>query len=535
MKNNISWRQFEAGREYNNRIGFYEGYAKCERFYRGDQWQSVPQGPLPTPVFNYIRRITDFLITQVSYTNVDIVYSDENLPFVKDKNHRERIEKAVALLNRHAAYRWDKCRLDRVVRGALLDAALCGDGVFFTYWDPSVRTGQAYTGDFVTVTLDSSNLFVANVNSTDLQSQEYIIISGRQSAASLKAEALNSGASREDAEKIRPDEDLHYGAGDCAAYENTDISAEKATYILKFFRDENGYVVFEKSCKECLIKRVVTAQKLYPVCMFNWIPTKNSYHGTSPVKPLIQNQKYINKAYALAMKHMIDSAFSKVVYDKTRVPEWTNEVGQAIGVVGGDVGGVAKTIDPGEMDERFTEIVENVIQNTKDSMGATDASLGEANPNNTSAIVALQESNAITLDFVRNSLFACLEELAAIWVDFMCAYYADGRMVLCDNLEALPLDCRLLREELIAARVDVGTSTRYSKASALSELTKLLAGGHITIKQYLERVPDEVVPKRQALIDELEGVSLGEANEAKVKTEKMKTEPESEAVIYGKR
>ncbi len=507
MKENIAWRQFEAGRDYNRRIGLYENVTLCERFYRGDQWKTVASGPLPTPVFNYIRRITDYLITQIASSNVDILYSDENLPFVTDKNHRERIEKAVDLLNRHAAFRWEKCALDRTVRTALLDAALSGDGVFFTYWDPTIRTGQVYTGDFVTVTIDNTNLFVADVNSTDIQSQDYIIISGRESAKKLQDEALACGASHTDAMKIRPDEDLHYGSGDCAAYENLDASMEKATYIIKFSRDERGYIQFEKSTQNCVIKRVATGLRLYPVAMFNWIPTKNSYHGTSPITPLIQNQKYINKAYALAMKHMIDSAFTKVVYDKTRIPEWTNEVGQAIGVVGGDIHGVAASIDHGDIDDRFTEIVENVIGNTKDSMGATEASLGEASPNNTSAIIALQESNHMTLDFVRSALFGCIEELAAIWVDFMCAYYADGRMVLAGYDVPYDLDCRVLREELISARVDVGTSTRYSKASALAELTKLLDGGHITLKQYLERIPDGVIPGRESLIAELDGTA----------------------------
>lgn len=507
MKNNLSWRQFEAGREYDRRIGLYENYTQCERFYRGDQWKSVASGPLPTPVFNYIRRITDFLVSQVASTNVDIIFSDENLPFISDGHHRERISEAVSLLNRHAAFRWEKCRLDRLIRTALLDAALSGDGVFFTYWDPTVRTGQAYTGDFVTVTLDATNIFVANVNSADIQSQEYVIISGRESVSKLRAEAIAGGASREQAEKIRPDGDLHYGAGDCAMYENPDVSCEKATYIIKFTRDENGYVQFEKSTRDCIVRRTVTGLRLYPIAMFNWLPTKNSYHGTSPITQLIQNQKYINKAYALMMKHMIDSAFSKVVYDKTRIPEWTNEVGQAIGVVGGDLSGVAATLSPGEMDERFADIIEGVIHHTKDSMGATDASLGDASPTNTSAIIALQEANAISLDTVRSSLYTCLEELAAIWVDFMCAYYADGRMVLTSDGEASALDCRVLREELIGARVDVGASTRYSKASAFSELTRLLDGGHITLKQYLERVPDGVIPAREALITEIGEVS----------------------------
>ncbi len=516
MTQNISWRQFEAGRDYNRRIGLYENVTSCERFYRGDQWHSVAKGPLPTPVFNYIRRITDFLVAQVASNNVDIVYSDENLPFISDKHHRERVNKAVELLNKNAAFRWEHCRMDNLIHRVLLDAALSGDGVFFTYWDPSIKTGQVYTGDFVTVTLDNTNIFVSNVNSTDIQSQEYVIISGRESAQKLKNEALSCGASHDDAMKIRPDGDLHFGSGAYSAYENLDASGEKATYIIKFTRDENGYVQFEKSTRDCVIRRVCTGLRRYPLAMFNWIPTKNSYHGTSPVTPLIQNQKYVNKAYALMMKHMIDTAFSKVVYDKTRIPEWTNEVGQAIGVVGGDINGVAATISPGEMDDQFAAIIADVVKNSKDCMGATDTSLGETAPTNTSAIIALQESNAITLNTVRSSLYTCIEELAAIWVDFMCAYYADGRMLISGQNEVSPLDCRVLREELISARVDVGASTRYSKISALTELSKLLEGGHITFKQYLERVPDGVIPGRDVLISEIESevkTNGGEGND----------------------
>ncbi len=510
MKNNSAWRQFEAGREYNRRIGLYENYTLCERFYRGDQWKSVAAGGLPTPVFNYVRRIADYYISQIASANVDMTFSDENLPFITSEQHRERVSEAVKLLNDHTAFRWEKCRIDRVIRSALRDAVLSGDGIFFTYWDPTVRTGQAYTGDFVTVTLDATNLFVSNVNSTDIQSQEYVIVSGRESVNKLREEATRAGVSREMAEKIRPDGDVHYGAGDYAMQENPDASSEKATYIIKFTRDEDGYVQFEKHTREVMIKRVSTGLRLYPVCMFNWTPTKNSYHGTSPLTQLIQNQKYVNKAYALLMKHMIDTAFSKVVYDKTRIPEWSNEVGEAIGVVGGDLSSVASTISPGQMSERFADIIGDVVMHTKNSMGATDVSLGDAAPTNTSAIIALQEANSVSLDPVRTALYACLEELAAIWIDFMCAYYADGRMLLLRDGKASALDCRVLREELICARVDVGASSRYSKASALAELARLLDGGHITLAQYLERLPDGVIPGRDTLIAEITEVNEDE-------------------------
>ncbi len=510
MKNSLAWQQFEAGREYNRRIGLYENYTQCERFYRGDQWKNVAAGGLPTPVFNYVRRIADYYISQIASANVDMTFSDENLPFITSEAHRERVSEAVRLLNDHAAFRWEKCRIDRLIRAALRDAVLSGDGIFFTYWDPTVRTGQAYTGDFVTVTLDATNLFVANVNSADIQSQEYVIVSGRESVSRLREEAVRAGVSRETAEKIRPDGDIHYGAGDYAMQENPDASAEKATYVIKFTRDANGYVQFEKQTRDVTIKHVSTGLRLYPVCMFNWTPTKNSYHGTSPIAQLIQNQKYVNKAYALLMKHMIDTAFSKVVYDKTRIPEWSNEVGQAIGVVGGDLSSVASTVSPGQMSERFADVIGDVVEHTKNCMGATDVSLGDAAPTNTSAIIALQEANSVSLDPVRTSLYACLEELAAIWIDFMCAYYADGRMLLLRDGKAAALDCRLLREELICARVDVGASSRYSKASALSELARLLDGGHITLKQYLERMPDGVIPGRDTLISEITEVNENE-------------------------
>ncbi len=502
---NLSWRQYEAGRDYAHRIGYLENAAQNERFYRGDQWRSVNPGQLPTPVFNFVRRITDFLISQIAVENVDIVYSDENLPLVGDGETRERISEAIALVNRNAAFRWEKCRLDRLVRKALLDAALSGDGVFFTYWDASQKTGQALTGDFVTTTIDGANIFVADVNSTELQSQEYIIISGRESVRALREEALNNGASPEAVAKI-VDDNHDGGAGDCSTIE-TSGGLGRATYIIKFYRNREGFVCFEKSTRDCIIKTALTGLRLYPLAMFSWVPTKGSFHGSSPITPLIQNQKYVNKAYALLMKHMIDAAFSKVVYDKTRVPEWTNEVGQAIGVVGGNLEGVAATIQPGEMEADYTNVIDSVIKQTKDSMGATESSLGEVTPNNTSAILALQESNSMTLDLVRSSLYCALEELAEIWVDFMCAYYADGRMLLSED-GATVIDCRLLRGELIRARVDVGASARYSKTTALAVLSSLLDGGHITTKQYLERLPDGVLPQRERLIAELAAKEL---------------------------
>ncbi len=504
MNELTSWRQMEAGRAYLNRVGFYEETAVNERFYRGDQWRTAKTGGLPTPVFNFIRRIVDWMIAQIAADSIDITYSDERLPFLSGED-REKAAAAVGLCNRVAAYRWEQCRMDRMVREVLLDAALSGSGAFYTWWDPSQKTGFS-DGDFVTTRFDAGNIHVADVNSTDIQRQAYVILTGRQSVASLRDEAAENGASEEAVRRIVPDGDTSARSSDGAAVENADPSAEKATFVLRFTKNRDGYVMFEKSTRGCVVKSGLTGLRLYPVAMFSWTPRSHSYRGASPVTPLVQNQKYVNKAYALMMKHMIDTAFSKVVYDKTRVPEWTNEVGQAIGVVGGDLDGVAKTISPGAMEDGFLPLIESVVRQMKDASGSTEVSLGEAAPDNASAILALQETNAVSLDVVRAGLYAALEELAAIWVDFMCAYYGKERMLATAG-GAESFDCRTLGGMLMRARVDVGASVRLSKASTLAVLDRLLDSGRITLAQYLERIPDGVIMGRESLLDECRAAS----------------------------
>ena len=88
---------------------------------------------------------------------------------------------------------------------------------------------------------------------------------------------------------------------------------------ITFSENENGKVVFEKSTRDCVIRRAKTDCSLYPISYLNWIPAKNSFHGVSPITSLIPNQKFINRAYAMAMKHMTDTAFSKIIYAWTLI------------------------------------------------------------------------------------------------------------------------------------------------------------------------------------------------------------------------
>ncbi len=504
MKDNsttLTWRQYEAGKAYKRRIGLYENLKRNERYYRGDQWHGASVPDLPKPVFNIVRRIVDYLVCTVVSGNISIAYTDEDLPFTESAARRELLTRGVELLTRHAAYRWEKEKLSSVVYRLLLDAALSGDGVLYCHWDPSIRTGQPYTGDIVTRTVDNVDLFVADVNSTDLQSQEYIILSGRESVEALCREAKQYGTSSLDIKRIRPD-----GAEDGDAVELGNSSESKATYLIKFWR-ENGRVVYEKSTRGCVIRRVETGLRLYPVAYFNWYPTKNSFHGTSPVTGLIPNQRFINRAYAMVMKHMTDTAFSKVIYDKSKIPEWSNEVGEAIAAVGGgNIADAVSVVGVGSMQAGYLELIENAISNTKELCGATDTALGEKDPTNTSAILALQEAARIPLMQVRAAFCTCLEQLAAIWADMIFSYYPNGRLLTCkgEGLScAEACDYSRLRDALITAHVELGDLDSVSPITTQSVLDRLYADGALSAESYISLLPAGMIQNRERLLEEL--------------------------------
>lgn len=498
-----AWEQYEAGVEYKRRIGLYTAVRENERFYRGEQWEGVNSNGLPKPVFNIIKRIVSYMISTAASQPISVSYSDDSLNVVGSEKLKNQISDGIELLNKNVSYRLDKDKIEALVRGAMLDAALSGDGIFYTFWDPDVKTGQMYTGDIKTVLCDNTDLFVSNVNSRDIQRQDYVMLKGRDTVEHLKKEAISFGISQSDADKICADDATGTGAGDLF-----DVESEKdeyATFLIKFSRDEDGFVMWEKATQSVVIRRCKTKMKRYPIAYFSWENAKGSFIGNSPVTALIPNQKYINKAYAMVMKHMTDTAFSKVIYDKTLIPEWTNEVGEAVGVKGGDVREAAVALGVGNMQSGFLDVINLTMMHTKELMGATDAALGEVNPDNTSAILALQESSNMPLENIRQNLYACIEDLALNWAEMMFEYYPSGRLLpYFDGDESksgeMP-DYEVFKNSVIRARVDVGAGTKYSQIVAVNTLDKLLSGGFIGIEDYLQRLPDGIIADKKGLIE----------------------------------
>jgi len=449
--------------------------------------------------------VTDYLVADVAAGQITIRYTDNALPFLTRESDRIAVEAGLRALDGNAARRWRISRMNALIHKALLDAAITGDGIFYCWWDPDRRDGQLFHGDIRTDTVDNTSLFVADVNSSDLQSQDYIILSGRATVKSLQNEARAAGCSERAIASIKPDGDSDESAGDLASAELS--GAEKATYLLRFFR-ENGEVVFEKSTRGCLIRRVRTGLSLYPVAYFHWYDRNSCFHGSAPVSDMVANQKYVNTAYAMAMKHMSDTAFSKVVYDKSRIPEWSNGVGEAIAAMGGGcVSDAISVVGVGQMQEGYLDLISNVIETTRGLMGATEAALGDAAAHNTSAILALQEASAVGLAHVRAAFLRCVGELADIWADILCTYYAPERHILTEDAQGNPVaksaSYALLKKELLCATAEASNVGRYTPSATVAVLDKLLERGHLTLEEYLSLLPDGVIENKSELIKKI--------------------------------
>ena len=208
------------------------------------------------------------------------------------------------------------------------------------------------------------------------------------------------------------------------------------------------------------------------------------------------------------MKHMTDTAFSKVVYDKSKIPEWSNGVGEAIAAVGGgNVADAISVVGVGNMQDGYMELIENAMSVTKELMGATESALGNIDAKNTSAIIALQETSKVTLEQIRAAYYQCIEDMANVWADMMCSYYPKQRLLpygMGEDIAVGKVDFERLKRGVLCARIDVAPVARYSAATAQNMLDKLLEGGHISPASYVKRLPSGIVRDREALIEEIE-------------------------------
>lgn len=491
-------KEYDAAIKFNNGIDLYDCVNTNELFFVGRQWEGVQSNGLPTPVFNFLKRVVLFSVANVSTDNLKL--HAKPLPSTSKLGERG-LESLTNILNDQFVSIFEQNKMGGLIREFCRNAAVDGDGCLYTYWDADTETGQDAKGSIRTEVLMNTQVLFGNPNSRDVQSQPYILIERRLMLDEAKRIARNNGG---DTELIVAD------GKEVGDPHLDDLGGNKVTAILRLWKDEKTGSVWGYECTKhaVLRKKWDLGINLYPLVWMNWDYVQDCYHGQAMITGLIPNQIFVNKLFAMSMISLMTLAYPKVVYDKTKVAKWSNRVGASI-AVNGSVDNVAKIIDPASISPQISQFIDIAISYTQKFLGATDVALGDTRPDNTSAIIALQRAAATPMELTKQNLLQSIEDMGRIYMDFMAKYYGSRSVEIDSPLEPgkkmmITFDFSALKNVPCSIDLDAGAASYWSEIAAMQTLDNLLMQGKISTVEYLKRLPAGQITDRDALVEVLQ-------------------------------
>lgn len=511
----LVYKRYDKGVSFNTQINLYDTVKENENFFIGKQWEGVESNGLPTPVFNFLKRVTLFQIATISSNNLSMQATPLNST---SRYELGDLEQVTDVLNKQFAELFERNKIVTKVREFMRNAAVDGDGATYSWFDPDMETGQEAKGGIVTEIIENTRIIFGNPNERNVQEQPYVIIPMRKQVEYVKNLAEKNGVRKDDIDSIKADSEAYDNKMDA-------LTDNRVSMYVYLYRDFDTGTIHSYKCTQNVELEADkdTELKFYPITWMNWDYIQDCYHGQALISQLLPNQKFVNKAFAMAMISLMTTAYPKIVYDKTRIPKWDSRVGAAIGVNGGDMNSIAKIIDPAQISPQIGQFIDLAVNYTQNFMGASDAALGDTRPDNTSAIIALQRASNAPLELVKLNMYESIEDLGRIYLDMMRVYYGTRYvqvkflskqemnnqplgMSLQNEEFNKPFDFSILNEIPMSLKLDVGASSYWSEITTVQTLDNLLMQGKIELVDYLERIPEGYVSKKQELIDKLKGM-----------------------------
>jgi hypothetical protein len=342
-----------------------------------------------------------------------------------------------------------------------------------------------------------------------------VLIYGRDTVENIKAEIKfqKKLKSLEDVQ-VAPDNDNEEQSAFAGKLEIDSDDYGKVGYVLVYRKKRNkqGKVtvhVTKSLCNQVIYEEIDLGYANYPVSFNNWEHQKNQYHGRALVTDVVPNQIFINRMFAMAMFHLQNAAFPKLVYDAEMISGWSNAVASAIGVKkrapGESLSNVAMYLQPATMSPQITQLIDMSISYTKEMLGANDALLGNVNPEQASgaSISVTAQQSGIPLENPKSNLYEMIDDMACIFADIASINYGT-RPVKVDVPELgeqiVEFDFSKLANMQYNVKVDVGATTHWSEVRQVQQLDNLLAQGMIEFADYLEALPVSFALPNQAEI-----------------------------------
>ena len=514
------WRDFEKGRMYNRMKKVYTDTEKNYDFYYGNQTKYLNIGKETPIVINIIKSIVKYKLGVINSNAYAIVY---NPNFYNAEDEGKLLEELCKVLSRHSNKVWELQQVSSKIKEAVKDACINDEGILHNYFDTNKQ-------EVCTEVIDKNNIYYGNENSSDIQSQPYIIISYRKPISQVREEATQLGIDKDKIELIVEDGETLEQAG----YKTiTDEVNPMCLVLLKYYKIK-GEIYYTRATKSVELEtREPTGMTLYPVAHIVWEEVKGSARGVGAVRNTISNQIEINKIAtrrALAVKL---AAFPKLVVNEDMVlnANALEKTGSTIKLKGGatiqDVLKQVGYLNATNMSPDAKNLQDDLQNNTKDLEGAGDVATGKVDPTQTSgkAILAVQQATQQPLNEQVETYKTFIEDLARIWYDMWKAYKVDGMRVMYEveddegNTREVPgvFSYELLKKLDTNIKVDITPQSPYDRLAQEQSIENLMMSQKITFEEYVEALPEySIMPKfalqnilkkrqtKQKKIDEME-------------------------------
>lgn len=508
------WQQYENGLEYQRRMGFRARFPQYIRFKEGEQWAAPTERTrnLPRPVFNIVEMFIRSKRAAVLNQHIALSYrpADADLsPDGAEADDGVRAAQEAADLTDYARVLWERAEQERLNAELIDDAATLGTGVLHYYFDPTVRGGgkTPFVGEIRGESIDPLNIFFGDPQQCDVQKQPYVIIASRRRVSEVRQLAVQNGCSAEACGRITRDETA-LCAYDAEQAEVRD--EEKCTLLTRYYR-VNGAVVFDQATRgvELVHARPLTprgrrAITMYPVALMVWKPRKHCIFGIGEAEGLIPNQKAINFNMAMLLLSVQQTAWPKLISTPGAIRQpVTNEPGEHLIDYSAGGSGI-RYLNPPAFGSTAIHLSSAVMEMSRTVAGVSEVATGEMTGSNmaASAIIALQSQAKTPIEEIQKRYWNVLRQVGRIWLQFIQAYYVFDRAIpVTENgtLRVRRFNGVRSGDFAFDLSVDVGASGEYSEVLSQSTLDAFLANGYITVDQYIELAPSNVVPFKERL------------------------------------
>lgn len=507
LKTTDVWQLYEHGKNYMRMLRIFSDTDLNYRMYGGNQWEGAKIEGIEQAQYNFIETIINHKVSRINQNLWAINFSSENF----DRAFRKMAEETCELLNRKARKVWEKDSLDHKIREISDDSAINDEGIMYVDYDNEEQSPKNEV-------INKNDIQYGNEQSSDIQSQPYIVISQRKSVVEVQQMARAEGVSEEDIKYIVGDTDTAERPGEDAKVEKDNM----VTVVIKMWK-EKGTVWFAKSTKYLdIVKPSDTGLTLYPVAHFIWKEKKGSARGEGEVRTLIPNQLELNKTLARMLLSIKQCAYAQKVANMEKIsnPGALGQVGGIIKTRGNveDVSRIFTYIQPASMSTDVSKLINDLITITRDLKNASEIATGGVNPEKASgkAILAVQQASDQPLIKQLTGLKKFIEDVARIWLDMWTVYTPEGMKleeeVTDPNtgeefIQVVDVPATVLENLKGTVKVDVTPKGAFDRYATELTLENLLQAGLFApqrvgeLRKYAEALPDDASAPKQKILE----------------------------------